>query len=158
MKKGSSVIKESSRMARLRRENAEIVDEFSEQFRKRRKALGRRFSEMDAQRIVERIEGVDRDKIEITLRRRAKAPNSLTFRLYIWPDRWVWLDVREGGKQGWAVAFTREGRLSGQGSAALVLELVERTYDALVSNGVVTEASPFSEWDRVLLRGPLVVV
>lgn len=128
--------------------SSEHLAELAEGLRRRSRALKHSGGELRCERTIERFEDRDREKLEVTFRRRPNT-KSVTVRLFAWSDRWVWIDAREPTKQGWKWEWTAEGRVSGAGLGKKIVDALERT---IAASG---EASETIQDDLQLLWKPL---
>lgn len=124
-----------------------FINDVLEALRKRQKAIKYKVRDITCEKVIERDE-VDREKMEITIRPLRRA----AIRLFIWDDRWAWVDCRLGTKKGWAWQWTTDGRLLGSIDGRMVVSLLEQTIDAAATadNGT----SVFADvWSTKLARG-----
>lgn len=104
------------------------------------------------ERVIEEKDGERTERIDITFERRAA--QGFVLRARIWQDRWVWIDVRAGGKSGWIFEWSIEGRSAGGLSGRELMQTVEATFDAIsISNGIDQNALN-NIWRGILLNGP----
>ena len=126
-----------------------------EAFRKRSKALARRGAALECLPVKEIVDGreSERARIDVGLSFR-DGGSSVSFRIHVWSDRWVWVDARRSSKSGWTWEFTREGRFSGIDGARGLVELAEKSMDAsFLSNEDVSPALS-RLWTKHLATGP----
>ena len=122
---------------------AEVVSALA----KRRKAIRHKVRNIAVEKLVERSNGYEGEKIEVEL-----SVAGQTFRLQIWEDRWAFVDARRPDKRaGWAWEFTRQGRLVGAVDARAVVELLERSIEAAT---LQSSAALESVWTPLLATGP----
>ena len=55
---------------------------------------------------------------------------SVSLRLAVWDDRWVWVDARRSSKSGWVWESTTEGRFVSAGGARDLVAHAEETLSA----------------------------
>ena len=129
---------------------AAFIVEVEEWLRKRGKPIRHRKSDISVERVLERTDGVEWEKLEIECPFYGKTTR---LRLHIWNDRWIWIDARRSSKAGWSWEFTAEGRLSGNHSARDLVAL----FEASLSAGHWDERAPAELgklWTPVLATGP----
>jgi hypothetical protein len=129
-------------------------DEFLESvafaFRKRRKSLKHRASNVDFAKVYERMASEKLARLEIDLLKYDDA----TIRLWAWPDRQIWLDARRPAKKGWAWSWTYEGRLLGERSAPDIIAALEETFDMLYQMDSTRVSVLDRPWVKLLAKGP----
>jgi hypothetical protein len=112
---------------------------------KRRKAIRRKVRDIALEKVLERTDGQEREKVEITC-------TGPTFRLFVWDDRWVFVDARALAKgQGWTWEFTYQGRLMGGVEAPGLVKAFE---DSIEAAGVQSSATLERVWKPLLASGP----
>jgi hypothetical protein len=120
--------------------------------RSRSRALKHKMHASQCERVIEEKDGERTERIDITFERRAA--QGFVLRARIWQDRWVWIDVRAGGKSGWIFEWSIEGRSAGGLSGRELMQTVEATFDAIsISNGIDQNALN-NIWRGILLNGP----
>jgi hypothetical protein len=114
---------------------------------KRRKAIRHKVRDIAAEKVKERSEGVEREKLEIT---REIDGRGTSLRLFLWEDRWTFVDARRPTKrEGWAWVFTSEGRAVVD--ARTIIEGLEASIDAAALQSV----EAFERiWRPMLATGP----
>ena len=120
---------------------------------KRRRAISRKLAQLKFEKLIEREGGSEQAKIEIDCIVTRSPTTSV--RLFVWQDRWCWVDARSRIKlQPWTWQFTYQGLLVG-GIAAreLVVALEESLFAA--SPVQSDHAGHLLEiWQPILARGP----
>jgi len=114
---------------------------------KRRKAIKYRVKKIEFQKIIEKgAESSNTKKLEITI-----TPCSrVVIRLFVWDDRWVWIDARRSSKNGWLFEWTSSGRVLQESARNLV-----STLEQSISYAVASEDNKLNNiWDKMLHRGP----
>ena len=134
----------------------EFIKDVVESLRKRHKALKHRVNAIACERIIERDDHADHEKIEITFRAHV-AGRRCGLRVFVWDDRWLWVDCRLAGKRGWLWEWTREGRLRGPASGRAIMESLERTLDLAHTMNAAETARFDDVWIPILARGPRLV-
>lgn len=97
--------------------------------KKRRRAIKYTLRKFTAEKLVERGEGQDREKLEIGCEFHSSQHTAL--RLFLWGDRWIWVDARSLKKgDGWTWHFTHEGRAVGGLTGRQIVEALEASISA----------------------------
>lgn len=113
---------------------------------KRRKAIRYKVRQISIEKVRERTDSEEREKLEITCEWNAKK-----LRLFLWDDRWVFIDARMSSKQGWAWEFTHQGRLMGIADARVLVAALEQSIEA---SSLGDSATLEGLWSRLLAQGP----
>jgi hypothetical protein len=113
---------------------------------KRRKALRHKLRHISVERVLERTEGNEWEKLEVSCE--ALGPR---LRLFVWQDRWVFVDARTPTKEGWAWEFTTQGRLVGGVEARALVAALEATIEA---SFLESSAALERVWTPLLATGP----
>lgn len=113
---------------------------------KRRKAIRHKTRNLAVARVLERTSAAEHEKLEVSA-----DVNAARLRLFVWDDRWVFVDARVPTKgSGWAWEFTYQGRLAGPAARTLIAAF-ERTIDATASQ----DAEELEcAWKPLLATGP----
>lgn len=124
-------------------------------FEERRKSIKRRGASLELVPAKDMGDGRERarERIDVVISFRIDGSRA-NIRVYIWDDRWIWIDARRSAKSGWAWQFTSEGRFLPIHDARMLVALTEKTLSAgYLSEGNV--ATALSElWQRFLASGP----
>lgn len=91
---------------------SDSLKSFSASLLNRKKSLRQIFNFIDLDK-DDRSKSGDCAEIAVAIFRTMKSTKSPTITVNVWPDRWVWVDVREGARAGWLWSFVIEGRLAG---------------------------------------------
>jgi len=133
-----------------------------ESFRKRRKAISHQTSKLNVQKVIEVSRDValtsKMEKLEIDLRCFASKPDAVV-RIYIWQDRWAFVDARQAGtgKRGWNWEWTCEGTILGSVSGRQIVEALEETI-ALASSMNADQVAEFDQvWKHMLYSKPKLI-
>lgn len=119
--------------------------------RRRRKALRHEIRELRIERIIERGDDGAREKLEI----HCGDARRLGMRLFVWDDRWLWFDAREGSKaDGWLWEYTRDGRLFGDDPGRRLVKALEDSIAATFELSRNDLARLARIWTPLLARGP----
>lgn len=127
-----------------------FIAEVQEVLRKRGKPIRYRKSDISIERVIERTDGEEREKLEI------ECPfHGMTTQLkvHLWYDRWIRIYAGRSSKAGWVWQYTTEGRLLGDRSARDFVRLFENSLAA----GNWDEQAPArleTLWKPVLATGP----
>jgi len=127
-----------------------FIAQVQEMLRKRGKPIRHRKTDISIERVIERVNGDEWEKLEI------ECPfygTTTRLRVHIWDDRWIHIDARRSSKAGWVWQFTTKGRLLGSHSARDLVALFEESLSA----GHWDEQAPgklTALWDPVLAKGP----
>ena len=97
---------------------------------KRRRAIRYHVRDFAVEKVLERTDGEEVEKLEVDCT--LLTPCSTTARLFVWEDRWVWVDARSvnEGKRGWAWQFTTQGRATGGLDGRKLVEVFEASIAA----------------------------
>lgn len=121
---------------------------------KRRKSIKNRVHSLAFERVIERDENGELEKLEVALRTR-KATNSPSFRLHVWSDRWVWVDARLGGKSGWEWEWQCEGRCHGDNIGKSLVSSIEKSISIVAITDTDNIAGGLDKvWASLLAQGP----
>ena len=112
----------------------------------RRKAIRYRLRRVSAEKVLERTDSQEREKVEITCEGHGQK-----LRLFLWDDRWVFIDARMPSKRGWAWEFTYQGRLIGAADARSLVGALEQSIDASTLGDT---AALERVWRPLLAAGP----
>ena len=122
---------------------------------RRRKAI-RHKARFTVEKVVERTDGDEREKLEITCALYFARDTSV--RLFAWQDRWLWVDARSFQKsEGWIWQFTARGRAIGGLDGRSLVAALEASIAASSQVNEENAALLQSIWQRVLAVGPSVV-
>ena len=131
-----------------------FIAEVQEAFRKRGKAIRHRLRDLAIERVIERNDGDEQEKLEIACP--LGHGKAIGLKLDVWDDRWVRIDVRRASKAGWVWEFTAEGRLPGSDAARKLVLLFEGSLSA--GHGDERAAVELEKiWDSALATGPRAV-
>lgn len=112
---------------------------------KRRKAIRHKVRDIAVEKVLERTGSEEREKLEI-------ACTGPALRLFLWDDRWVFVDARTLAKhQGWTWEFTYQGRLAGGVDARRLVAALEETIEAVTFQST---ARLEQLWKPLLASGP----
>lgn len=136
-------------------ENAFIAD-LIVSVQRRRKAIAYRVRVLRCDKVIERNGDVEQEKLEIELHVRASA-RVCVVRLFIWEDRWVFVDARVGSKHGWKWEWTRKGKLLGSVNGRSLAEALERTIDFAPSMSTAETHLLDGVWIRMFGAEPRLV-
>ena len=130
-----------------------FTDDVVRSVKARSKAMKHRGMKISINRIKEVKDGAESDtrRLNVDIGYRVDAV-PVQLRLAIWDDRWIWLDVRRGGKAGRTWHATMEGRFVSREGAKELISQIEATVDASFE----TEPSRLIEkiWKAALALGP----
>lgn len=114
---------------------------------KRRKAIRHQVRNIAAEKVKERAEGVEREKLEITCEIDGRGTS---LRMFVWEDRWILVDARRPiKKEGWAWVYTSEGRTTVDGRT--IVEGLEASIEAASLQSVETFERV---WQPMIATGP----
>ena len=127
--------------------------EICDAFRRRRRAISHKGgAELRGERVIEVNDGVRRERVEITLARRRSG--GAVCRLWVWSDRWAWVDAREGSKQGWRWGWTLDGRILGTQTSAAIVRALEETWGVTGCDPSSIPEELRAIWKPLLAKGP----
>ncbi len=131
-----------------------VLTEFRDAVMKRSKSLKSMFYLTDLSREIRGGKDVPKE-VAVLVLRRLRSSKSVTITINTWPDRWVWIDAREGSKSGWLWSFNAEGRLAGGKNWTDLIngikEMNEKIDTDVAENGWQTT---LKIWNKLLLTGP----
>ena len=119
-------------------------------FKKRHRAINYRSGAIRCDKIVERHDREDIEKIEIELSMRADT----RITLHVWEDRWVLVDSREMAKRRWVWEWRYDGRLLGMHNGRTLVEALELTMATTFEMSKERTAELTQIWRHLLARGP----
>ena len=115
---------------------------------KRRKAIRHKVRDIAVEKVLERTGRGEREKLEI-------ACTGPALRLFVWDDRWVFIDARTLVKdKGWTWEFTDQGRLVGGADGRGLVAALEETIEAVSSQ---SSAALKQIWKPLLASGPRLI-
>ncbi|MFO1187500.1 MAG: hypothetical protein U1E87_08660 [Alphaproteobacteria bacterium] len=136
---------------------SEFLAEVEFALRKRSKALKYKTFGLRCERVLDSTEASRQEKFELTLDG-PPATRGAWLRLFVWSDRWVWVDARELGKTGWKWECTLEGKLLGRFGGRDLIEAAENSYTHCpfcTSTESVEDVKAI--WQSMLATGPKLV-
>ena len=131
----------------------EGADASRDGLRRRLRALKHKVHSLECERVFEYTDGERTERIEITLRQ-SRSSQGFVLRAKIWQDRWTWIDVRAGGRNGWTLEWMTEGRATGALSGQTLMTAIEETFDAIAIVSTADDPALAKMWKPMLLRGP----
>lgn len=143
-------------MARAVPPPADFIDDLLLSIAKRRKALKHQLRAISVERVADRVEDVERRKLEITF---AKwGPHRPLIQIFAWDDRWIWVEVSQASKVAeFRWTYTNRGRLVGGLGGRQLVEAAEATTaagDELTRDRI----GKFDDiWKPILAAGPQLV-
>ena len=118
---------------------------------KRSKAIKYKTNAYNIQKVIEKNNGQESEKVEIDI---TSNVSNTSIRIFFWEDRWIWIDLRIPSKQGWQFEWQNEGRV-GSNEGQHIVKALERTIEeatSLPSEGAKQILSDI--WKNIVLRGP----
>jgi hypothetical protein len=103
--------------------------------------------------VFEEAGGVQTERIDLTLKQ-TRSSQGFVLRAKVWADRWAWIDARKGGRNGWTMEWTFEGRAAGGLTGRTLMTTIEETFDAISITKDADHAMLNKMWESILLRGP----
>jgi len=100
-----------------------FLEEIVSALRKRSKALKHKTSRISIDRIYEVNDDERCEKLELNID--PILPKKCNCEVFIWEDRWIWLDVRKGSKTGWIWEWGIEGRVLDVSGRDILLRIEE---------------------------------
>ena len=116
-------------------EVASFADDVFAALNRRSKAI-RYAGELSIERVTvfNAVDPLDLGRVDISI-----VVKPVSVRLWVWPDRWIWLDARRPGPRhsgGWVWSQTLEGRFIGGGPVETLEATVAATYSDEVSEQI----------------------
>ena len=133
---------------------SDVLLEVVQSLQKRRKALKYKVDSLACERVVERSDDGDLEKLEVRFKNK-NGPLSTTLTFHIWEDRWAWIDARAGGKMGWKWEWSGEGRMSGRDIGKQVLTHLEKSLSVMWDEDADISQALESLWVKILAKGPV---
>jgi hypothetical protein len=126
-----------------------------ESLKKRSRAIRHRGATVEWCRVQEIEEGRHRDigRVDIDVAYRVRSAR-VSFRLIVWGDRQIWVDVRRASKVGWVWAVTLEGRFVSANGARDLVERIEQTLSASWGDAEEIPSMIGAVWSKSLAKGP----
>jgi hypothetical protein len=115
---------------------------------RRRKAIRYRVRDLDVQRTT------DEDSEKLSIECKPMGVQRTIVRLFVWPDRWIWIDARKSSKNGWVWQFTMDGRLAGGLAAEDLIKALEGSISASQPVKDAAEKGLDKLWKPLLAQGP----
>jgi len=134
-----------------------FLNEVAESFTKKRKSLAYDSHDLRFNKVYDIVEDKKVEKVEIFIQS-SSSRNCIKMRLYVWGDRWIWIDARKGRKKGWEWEYSKDGRLSGHSSPRQLIEAFKKFYSASChfdTQSFIQDAA--SVWETILAIGPIEV-
>ena len=134
-----------------------FLSDIAKSFSKIRKGLNYDSHELKFNKVMDLVGDRKSEKVEISIHSSASR-NSIRTRLYIWDDRWLWLDARKSEQKGWAWEYSVEGRLSGSATEKELMEALKSFYKNSLSyneENIGSQANAF--WNELIAMGPKAV-
>jgi len=134
-----------------------FLSDIAKSFSKIRKGLKYDSHDLKFNKVMDLVGDRKSEKVEISIRSSASR-NNIRTRLYIWDDRWLWLDARKSKQKGWAWEYTVEGRLSGSATEKELMEALKSFYKNSLSydeENIGSQAYAF--WNGLIAMGPKAV-
>lgn len=142
-------------MSARRKVSGDFTREFAEALRRRAKAITYRGAKIECIPVKEIVDGKESDIRRVDLKlsyRVVRVPVKL--QLHVWDDRWVWVDVRQSSRIGWAWEYTAEGRFLSSNGARDLIGRLEKTIDATWAAHKDAKKSVDEIWSKCLATGP----
>jgi len=134
-----------------------FLNEITESFANKRKSLAYDASDLRFNKVYDIVEDKKVEKIEIFIQS-SMSRNAIKMRLFVWGDRWAWIDARKANKLGWEWEFSKGGRLSGCSSPRHLMETFKKFYsESFLFNSKSIENEACIMWREILATGPVVV-
>ena len=132
--------------------DSEFLSEIAAALQKKSKSLKHSVRNYSCEKVREKIEGEEWEKLELSFEDWRPHPIRISF--YCWDDRWMWLDIRQAAKSGWNLEWQHEGRIGVAGPAA-VAKLLMRTVQFPFGEAATSVSRELDEqWKNVALNGP----
>ena len=126
---------------------SEFLQSIAKGLKKRSKALKHKSWEFKCERVLEQGQRDKQEKLEFDIR--CFGENRDTFiRLFVWDDRWAWIDARESAKKEQLFEWDYEGRLLGDVGPQRVVTALEETLERRQPEDLD------SVWRELLANGP----
>lgn len=144
-------------MARASVPPADFIDDLLVSIAKRRKAIKHKVLGISVERVADRVEDVERRKLEITFTK--WGPNHRVIQIFAWDDRWIWVEVSQSSKSAeFRWTYSLQGRLIGGLGGRRLVEAAEATIEAGYQL-TRDQIGRFDDvWKPILAAGPQAVV
>lgn len=131
-----------------------FLSEIVSRIKNRSKSLKHSVETFSCERVREKTEGVEYEKLEMTFQPWGGGPRPVQITFYCWDDRWLWLDVRQSAKSGWVFEWQHQGRVGKAGPRAIASLLLQSV--RLLYGEDLDSALQFlnEKWQAVAISGP----
>jgi len=129
-----------------------VLQEIVESLRRRGRSLKYSGGLLRVERVIETSPEGDRERLEV-LYRASRRPRAPMVRVHAWSDRWVWVDAREQGNEGWKWSCEAQGRFARQPVGKELVRALEGTI-RIVGAAAEREANFRQIWLPLLAAGP----
>lgn len=133
-----------------------FLAEIATTLHKRRKSLKYSVRYYRCERVRERLDGEDFEKLEFEFKWSRRTAS--VFRASFWDDRWAWLDVRRPSKIGWQFKWQIEGRVGNAGPRAVSHAILQTVRYPFGDDPTAARTFLDDGWRGVVLRGPREVI
>lgn len=122
--------------------------------KKRSKAIKYKCDSIQCERVIENFQQRRVEKIETEVQ---FIDRTQQLRLFIWEDRWIWLDARKSSKSGWVWEWEFSGRVINDETFVDTIKLFERTIEAVSHNKIDTLLKLEVFWEKIVATGPKLI-
>lgn len=137
--------------------DSELLQEVVDLVSKRSKSLKHSAGDYSCERLVEAAGDERCEKLEFKVELLGDRPFRISFSL--WADRWLWIDVRQAAKEGWAFEWMHEGRVGAAYSADIANALLETVHLPLGHAASDFSTAKLDElWRGIAITGPTGIV
>ena len=126
------------------------LEQISDSLRRRRRALRNKTRSINLDRVIESEGGCRTEKLELTVE--PLVPRRAYVRVFLWADRFIWVDARQPSKNGWRFSWSKEGQLVGRKRGQLQ-KTIEQTIDELAGDPTRVDATLEELWAPIISTG-----
>ena len=131
--------------------NVPFLDQFESQFALRRRFWKRQGARFSLERSFD--DSWQMERVEISIRPMRRLSKAI-FQVNAWEDRWIWLDAREGSREGWVWEWASEGRATQSVFGRCLAEKIEESFDQISHAGPEIAFHLSKIWHGSLASGP----
>lgn len=137
-----------------------FLQDITESFSRVRKSIKYDADDLKFTKVLDKVSNASSEKIEITICS-SKSRNSIRIRMYVWDDRWLWIDARRSTNinDGWEWEYTIEGKMSGSSTERELFDTLKSFYkESQMYNAENATSNANLCWKKLIATGPKEVV